>query len=252
MATSLLILGRIAGIMRPGIASFFPTVSGPPTLVLDVGANINCKPMHLYQFGLMGSVFASLMHGKTSPKVGLLTIGEERSKGNELIAQSRILFEDSDMNFIGHIEGRDILIGAADVVVTDGFVGNILLKFTESVEEFITERLRYQIANNIFSRVGAALMAPFLKRLRASFDYAESGGAPLLGINGVLIICHGQSSSKAIKNAVIVAMEMVRQNICSNIKDELIVGDGRNNGENDKQQNIRNRILRPETPPDKL
>jgi len=252
MASSLLILGRIAGIMRPGIASFFPTVSGPPTLVLDVGANINCKPMHLYQFGLMGSVFASLMHGKTSPKVGLLTIGEERSKGNELIAQSRILFEDSDMNFIGHIEGRDILIGAADVVVTDGFVGNILLKFTESVEEFITERLRYQIANNIFSRVGAALMAPFLKRLRASFDYAESGGAPLLGINGVLIICHGQSSSKAIKNAVIVAMEMVRQNICSNIKDELIVGDGRNNGENDKQQNIRNRILRPETPPDKL
>ncbi len=150
------------------------------------------------------------------------------------------------------LEGRDILGGVADVVVTDGFVGNVLLKFTESVEEFITERLRYQIANNIFSRVGAALMAPFLRRLRQSFDYAEAGGAPLLGINGVLIVCHGQSSSKAIKNAVIVAMEMVRQNICSNIKDELIVGNGRNNGENDKQQNIRNRILRPEAPPDKF
>ena len=252
MASSLLILGRIAGITRPGIASFFPTVSGPPTLVLDVGANVDCKPMHLYQFGLMGSVFASLMHGKTSPKVGLLSIGEERSKGNELINQSRVLFEESDLNFIGHIEGRDILNGNADVVVTDGFVGNVLLKFTESVEGFITERLRYQIANNIFSRIGAALMAPFLIRLRASFDYAESGGAPLVGINGVSIICHGQSSSKAIKNAVIVAMEMVRQNICSNIKDELIVGNGRNNGEHDKQQNIRARIIRPETPPDKL
>ena len=238
MASSLLILGRIAGITRPGIASFFPTVSGPPTLVLDVGANVDCKPIHLYQFGLMGSVFVSLMHGKTSPKVALLSIGEERSKGNELIVQSRILFDESDLNFIGHIEGRDILGGVADVV--------------ESVEEFITERLRYQIANNIFSRVGAALMAPFLRRLRQSFDYAEAGGAPLLGINGVLIVCHGQSSSKAIKNAVIVAMEMVRQNICSNIKDELIVGNGRNNGENDKQQNIRNRILRPEAPPDKF
>lgn len=252
MASSLLILGRIPGITRPGIASFFPTVSGPPSLVIDVGANVDCKPIHLFQFGLMGSVFASLMHGKTSPRVGLLSIGEERSKGNELIVQSRILFEKSDLNFIGHVEGRDILAGTADVFVTDGFVGNVILKFTESVEEFITERLRYQIANNIFSRVGAALMAPFLRRLRASFDYAEAGGAPLLGTNGVSIICHGQSSSKAIKNAVIVAMEMVRQNISSNIKDELIVGNGRINGDNDKQQNDRNRLIRPGTPSDKL
>jgi len=251
MASSLLVLGRIPGITRPGIASFFPTASGLPTLVLDVGANVDCKPIHLYQFGLMGSVFVSLMQGKTSPRVGLLSNGEERSKGNELIVQSRILFDNSDLNFIGHIEGRDILTGAADVVVTDGFVGNVILKFAESVEDFLTNRLRYQIANNIFSRIGAALMAPFLRRLRQSFDYAEAGGAPLLGINGVSIICHGQSSSKAIKNAVIVAMEMVRRNICSNIRDELIVGNGKNNGENDKQQNNRHRLIRPEAPPDK-
>ena len=251
MASSLLILGRIEGITRPGIASFFPTASGTPTLVIDVGANVDCKPINLYQFGLMGSVYASLMHGKTSPRVGLLSIGEERSKGNELIYQARILFDQSDLNFIGHIEGRDILRADAEVVVTDGFVGNVLLKFAESVEEFLTDRLRHQVETNIFSRVGAILMAPFLRRLRRSFDYAEAGGAPLLGINGVSIICHGSSSPKAIKNAVVVAMEMVRQNISANIREELIISNGKNNnGENGKQQNYGDRLVRTESSSD--
>jgi glycerol-3-phosphate acyltransferase PlsX len=244
MASSLLILGRIEGIIRPGIASFFPTVKENPTLVMDVGANVDCKPIHLYQFGIMGSVYTSLMYGNTSPRIGLLSIGEERSKGNELIYQTRQLFDKSNLNFVGHIEGRDILKGEADVVVTDGFVGNVLLKFAESVEEFLTSKIRRQINTNVFSRLGAILMAPFLRRLRRSFDYAESGGVPLLGINGVSIICHGSSSPKAIKNAVIVAVEMVRRQISKNIKEELLINNGKYNGEDDKQQNNGDRVVR--------
>jgi len=211
---------------------------------------VDCKPIHLYQFGMMGSVYTSLMYGNTSPRIGLLSIGEERSKGNELIYQTRLLFDNSDLNFVGHIEGRDILMGEADVVVTDGFVGNVLLKFAESVEEFLTARIRKQIETNVFSRMGAFLMAPFLRRLRRTFDYAESGGVPLLGINGVSIICHGSSSPKAIKNAVIVAVEMVRRQISHNIREELIINNGKNNGENDKQQNNGDRVVRTSTSAD--
>ena len=231
MASSILILGRIEGVNRPAIGSFFPTSTGIPTLVLDVGANVECKPMTLYQFGLMGSIYTSLMRGRTSPKVGLLSIGEEKSKGNELIFQTHALFEKSDLNFVGNVEGRDVLTGEFDVIVTDGFVGNILLKFAESVEGFLTSSLRRQVSTNIFSRVGAELMRPFLKRLRRSFDYAEAGGAPLLGVDGVSIICHGSSSPKAIKNAVLTAAEMVRHNVPGNIRSEM---NGVSNGVNDE------------------
>ncbi|UCD18610.1 MAG: phosphate acyltransferase PlsX [Candidatus Zixiibacteriota bacterium] len=227
MASSILILGRVEGVNRPAIASFFPTSIGKPTLVLDVGANTECKPATLYQFGLMGSVYSSLMYGRTSPRVGLLSIGAERSKGNELILQAHDLFTRSDLNFIGNVEGRDVLTGDVDVVITDGFVGNILLKFAESIEGFLTCSLKRQISTNVFSRVGASLMRPFLKRLRRSFDYAESGGAPLLGVDGVSIICHGSSSPKAIKNAVVTAAEMVRHHVNENIRTEM---NGVNNG----------------------
>ncbi len=246
MASSILILGRIEGVSRPAIISFFPTVKMKPTLVLDVGANVDCKPMHLFQFGLMGSIYASLMGGRTSPRVGLLSIGEERSKGNEAVLATRELFEKSDLNFIGNVEGRDVLTGEVDVIATDGFSGNILLKFAESVEGFLTQKIRHQIQTNLFSRVGAALLSPFLRRLRRTFDYSEHGGAPLLGIDGVSIICHGSSSPKAIKNAVIVAMEMVRHRIAANIREELaITSNGNSNGQEDKRQNNRHRILRP-------
>jgi len=244
MASSLLVLGRVEGINRPSIVSFFPTANDRFTLVLDVGANVDCKPMHLYQFGLMGSVFASLMYGRTNPKVGLLSIGEERSKGNELISQTRELFENSDLNFVGNLEGRNILSGEFDVVVCDGFVGNIVLKFAESIEGFLTSKLKRQVETNVFSRVGATLMYPFLRRLRQAFDYAEYGGAPLLGINGVSIICHGSSSPRAIKNAIKSALGMVNNHISDNIREELILNNGKNNGRDSKEPDNGNRIVR--------
>lgn len=246
MASSIMILGKIEGVSRPAIVSLFPTLASKPVLVLDVGANVDCKPVHLYQFGIMGLVYASLMTGRTSPRLGLLSIGEEKSKGNEQIIQTWELFKRSGLNFIGNVEGRDILTGRADVVVTDGFTGNILLKFAESIEGFLTKSLRRQIHTNIFSRAGAFLMMPFLRRIRQTFDYSEYGGAPLLGINGVCIICHGTSSPKAMKKAVLVATQMVRHRIGENIREEMAVNsNGSDNGKEDKRQNSRNGIVRP-------
>jgi glycerol-3-phosphate acyltransferase PlsX len=246
MANAIFICGRIEGINRPAIAGLFPTTSDDrPTLVLDVGANVDCKPSTLFQFGLMGSVYASLMTGKTSPRVGLLSIGEEKTKGNEQVVETWERFRNSGLNFVGNVEGRDILHGKADVVVCDGFVGNILLKFTESIKGFLTIKLRRQINKNLFSRLGAALLTPFLRRQRQTFDYSEYGGAPLLGINGVCIVCHGSSSPKAIKNAIRVASDMIRHRVCENIRDELVLfSNGNKNGQEDESKNNRSRFLR--------
>jgi glycerol-3-phosphate acyltransferase PlsX len=213
------------GVKRPAIASFFPTVERRPTIVLDVGANSDCKPLNLYQFGVMGSIVANHVFRVDRPRIGLLSIGEERSKGNDLILEAYALLEaNKSLNFIGNIEGRDILMGKVEVVVTDGFVGNVVLKFAESVEGFLTSSIRRQVSTNIFSRFGALLMSPFLRRLRNTFDYAEVGGAPLLGINGVCIICHGESSAKAIRQAIMVAREIVGDQINKKIETELLAG----------------------------
>jgi glycerol-3-phosphate acyltransferase PlsX len=193
----------------------------------------------------MGSVYASLMTGNTSPRIGLLSIGEEKTKGNEQVVETWERFRNSGLNFIGNVEGRDILHGKADVVVCDGFVGNILLKFTESIKGFLTIKLRRQINKNLFSRLGAALLTPFLRRQRQTFDYSEYGGAPLLGINGVCIVCHGSSSPKAIKNAIRVASDMIRHRVCENIRDELVLfSNGNKNGQEDESKNNRSRLLR--------
>ncbi len=225
MGTAMLNLGRLRGVKRPAIASFFPTVERRPTIVLDVGANSDCKPLNLYQFGVMGSIVAGQMFRLDRPRIGLLSIGEERSKGNDLILEAHALLEaNKSLNFIGNIEGRDILMGRVEVVVTDGFVGNVVLKFAESVEGFLTSSIRRQVSTNIFSRFGALLMSPFLRRLRNTFDYAEVGGAPLLGINGVCIICHGESSAKAIRQAIMVAREIVGDQINKKIETELLAG----------------------------
>ena len=252
MASSVVMLGKIEGVSRPAIVGIFPTVSGKPALALDVGANVDCRPSHLYQFGVMGSIYASLMTGRTSPKVGLLSIGEEKSKGNEQTFQTWSLFENSGLNFIGNVEGRDILVAKADVIVMDGFVGNIILKFAESVEGFLTKKIKHQVQTNIFSRVGATLMTPFLKRLRKTFDYSEYGGAPLLGVDGVCIICHGASSPKAIKNAVIVAAEMHRHRISDNIRKEMALnnGNGIKNGQDNKSEDNRTGIFPSVSPSD--
>lgn len=251
MATSLLTLGRIEGVSRPAITSVFPTSTGKPTVVLDVGANSDCKPHHLSQFGVMGSVYASVMFNLDSPRVGLISIGEERSKGNELIFNARRLMDESSINFVGNIEGRDILSGTIDVAVVDGFTGNILLKFAESIKPMLVNSMRRQIQTNIFSRIGAMLLLPFLKRMKNRFDYAEAGGAPLLGINGIVMICHGSSNSRAIRNAIISAHEMAMKKILSRIHDELVTNHfGHNNGSKNTGENHRNGVVCAPTPND--
>ena len=220
MAGTLLELGRLEGINRPAIASFFPTEK-ETTVVLDVGANADCKPINLYQFGVMGSVYTSRILGRPRPKVGLLSIGEESSKGNENTILAHQMLSGSSLNFIGNIEGRDILRGQVDVVVCEGFVGNVILKLTESIDGLLTSQLKRYVMSNLRYRLGAHLMMPALMAFRRDLDYAEYGGAPLLGINGVCIICHGGSSAKAIRKAIDVAQRMVRANVNSGIVEQL-------------------------------
>ena len=244
MASSLLTLGRIEGVQRPAIAAALPTSKGRPCVVLDMGANTDCRPQHLSQFAVMGSVYSQVVFHTESPSVGLLSIGEERSKGNELIFKARALLSESKINFVGNIEGRDILSGAVDVAVTDGFTGNILLKFAESLEPMLVTAVKHQVATNIFSRMGAMLLLPFLRRMRRTLDYAEKGGAPLLGVNGIVIICHGSSSPRAMTNAVLVAHEMAQKRINELIHQELITNHfGRSNGVDSEGQNLRNGVI---------
>ncbi|PWB69371.1 phosphate acyltransferase PlsX [candidate division GN15 bacterium] len=251
MATSLLTLGRIKGVSRPAITAVFPTSSGIPTVVLDVGANADCKPHHLSQFAVMGSVYASVVLHKPSPRVGLLSIGEERSKGNDLIFSAHELLKDSKINFIGNIEGRDILSGNTDVAVTDGFTGNILLKFAESIQPMFGKLIKRQVDTNVFSRFGVFLMRPFLRRMKRSLDYAEAGGAPLLGVNGTVIICHGSSNSRAIYNAVKIAYEMWLNKVKERIHDDLITNHfGRENESKDTRTDIRDGVVHPAAPDD--
>jgi len=244
MATALLTLGRLQQVSRPAIATLFPTSAGRPTVVLDAGANAESKPQHLAQFAVMGSVFASVMLNLESPRVGLISIGEERSKGNELIFNAQELLKHSNINFVGNIEGRDILSGVVDVAVTDGFTGNILLKFAESVKPMLTKHIQRQVQTNIFSRIGVFLLLPFLKRMSKTLDYAEVGGAPLLGVNGNVIICHGSSGSRAMSNAVKAAFEMSSRKILVHIHDKLAKEHfGKDNGEKNKGQNNRDRVV---------
>lgn len=211
MAASYLTLGLIEGVKRPAIGGIFPAGQGRCSFLLDVGANTDCKPINLLQFAVMGSVFIEIMMKVKNPKVGLLSIGSEKNKGNELVLAARYLIEQSGLNFVGNVEGSDVLHGTADVFVCDGFVGNILLKFAESVGPMVFGRLAGMssgAANGAESGVSAAL-----KQLKKEFDYAEYGGVPLLGVNGVSIICHGGSSAKAIKNALREAMLLSQGNL---------------------------------------
>lgn len=220
MASALLTLGRLPGVHRPGIGAFFPTGQGV-TFIIDVGANIDCKPRNLLQFGMMGSTFISRVVGVEQPKVALLSIGEERSKGNDLLNHARQGFEMSRLNFIGNIEGGDILKGAADVVVCDGFVGNILLKFAESVSGILSLHMRKYIGKKILSNIGAFLLKPTFQGLKKIWNYEEYGGVPLLGINGVVIIGHGRSTPKAVTNAIREAAKMVESDVNGQIKNQM-------------------------------
>jgi glycerol-3-phosphate acyltransferase PlsX len=206
MATAKIVIGGMEDVERPALAAWVPHAKGA-SLLLDVGANSDCKPIHLFQFAVMGSVFASILTGSEQPKVGLLSIGEEDAKGNELTKEVFKLLQQNDVNFIGNVEGHHIFSGDADVIVTDGFTGNVVLKAGESVYEYISHTLREGFRSSTRAKIGYFLAKPAFRRLKEKMDYAEYGGAPLLGVKAVTIICHGRSQPKAIMNAIRLARD---------------------------------------------
>lgn len=219
LAAALRKLGRIKNVSRPGIASKFPTLK-KPVILMDIGANVDCRPVHLFQFGAMAAAL-SRMNGMDDPRVGLLSIGEETGKGNILVKETYDLLKDSSLNFIGNVEGRDVYKGDVDVIICDGFVGNISLKISEGLAEAILSMLREEIQRSMVAKIGYYLARPAFRRFKKRVDYAEYGGAPLLGINGTGIICHGKSSPQAIKNAILEAVQMVRNNVNLAIADNI-------------------------------
>lgn len=222
VSAALLGLGRIPGVQRPALATLVPadTPSGF-CVMLDVGATADCKPSYLRQFAVMGDVYARRILNVAEPRIGLVNIGEEPGKGNELARESHERLAAGGLRFVGNVEGRDIFKGAADVVVTDGFTGNVVLKFVESVSSWVGVILRSEIKHHLLSRLGALLMLPTFRRIRKRLDYAEYGGAPLLGVNGVCIIGHGKSSPRAVMNGVRVAARFVENNVNRQIEDLL-------------------------------
>jgi len=220
LGSALLKLRKIEKVIRPAIGAILPTGKGA-NLLIDVGTNVDCRPKQLLQFGIMGSIFIKKVLNIKDPKIGLLNIGEEKSKGNEVVQKAYELFEQSPVNFVGNVEGRNILQEQADVIVCDGFVGNTMLKFAESINAVYTKNLRRRIGKRLQYKFGAYLMKPAFRRLKKTFDYAEYGGVPLLGVNGVVIIGHGGSSAKAICNAIFEAEKVINENVNNQIEQEL-------------------------------
>jgi phosphate acyltransferase len=220
MATSLFVLGSVEGVERPAIATFMPTIKGT-SIILDMGANVDCKPNHLLQFAVMGEVYAKYLLRIPNPRVGLLSIGEEETKGNELTKEAFKLLTETSLNFIGNVEGRDVMSGNADVIVCDGFVGNVVLKVSESVVEAIGLFIREGIGKSLMRKLGYLLMQPAFDSLKRRVDYAEYGGAPLVGINGISIISHGRSSDRAIMNAIRVATELAKSEVNKHIRNDI-------------------------------
>lgn len=220
MAAGMFVLKRIKGIDRPAIAQIFPTLRGK-TLVLDVGGNVDCKPLNLVQFAIMGEVYARLVMDVHSPRIGILSNGEEESKGNDLTRESSVLLKNTSLDYIGYVEGRDIFNGMVDVVVCDGFVGNVVLKLSEGLAEAVSTMLKEEIKQSFIYKLGYILSRPAFINFKKKVDYAEYGGAPLLGIDGVGMICHGGSNAKAIKNAVRFAHEYAQKGVNEGMVDKL-------------------------------
>jgi len=219
MAAALVTLGRIKGV-RPAIATVMPTLKDP-VVMIDVGANVDCKPRHLYQFAIMGSVFSERYLKRMHPRIGLLSIGEEDTKGNIQVKKAYDMLSESNLNFVGNVEGREVFKGDVDVIVCDGFVGNICLKLSEGLAESILLMLRHEIEGSLVATMGYALTKKALKRFKKRVDYAEYGGAPLLGIKGVAIICHGRSGARAIKNAIKAANDLSMVDLSSHLERSL-------------------------------
>lgn len=220
LAYSTVILRPLKGVDRPAIAIQLPTLKGN-AILLDAGANVDCKVTQLFQFGIMGHVFAEYILGKENPRVGLLSIGEEDGKGNEIVKEVFQMLKASHINFIGNIEGKEVYRGNADVIVCDGFTGNIALKISESLAAMIGTNLKRMFQSNWASKLSYLLLKPQLDEFKKKVDYSETGGAPLLGVNGVVIIAHGSSSPKAIKNAIHRACELCEKNINEHIREDI-------------------------------
>ena len=220
MAISKVVIGVVEGVDRPGLAAVVPTLTGHAVL-LDVGANVACKPQHLVQFAIMGNLFSKQIVGVPSPRVGLMSVGEEESKGNDLTREVHKMLKKASLNFIGNVEGRDIYNGRADVIVCDGFTGNVALKRSEGLIEAVLKLLRDELSSNVQAKIGALLSQQSFKRLKKRLDYSEYGGAPLIGIRGVTIICHGRSSSNAIKNAIRVAKGFAENQVNAKLEEAL-------------------------------
>jgi len=220
LAAALRLLGRLEHVSRPGIAGIFPTLKGP-VVMMDVGANVDCRAEHLFQFGIMATAFSQVLFGLDRPRVGLLSIGEEGGKGNLLVKKSHELLQQSSLNYIGNVEGRDTFQGDVDVMVCDGFVGNVCLKLSEGLAEAVLGMLGEEISKSFKAKLGYLLAKDAFVSFKKRVDYAEYGGAPLLGIRGNVIICHGRSSAVAIKNAILVAAEMARNKVNERILELL-------------------------------
>jgi phosphate acyltransferase len=220
MAAALLHMGRLTGVSRPAIAIQMPTLIGT-SLVLDVGANVDCKPKHLLQFALMGSIYAEYVWNLSRPRVGLISIGEEEGKGNELTQATHELLKLSGLNYVGNAEGRDIPQGRADVFVCDGFVGNVILKFGEGLSAALLTLIKTEMKKHPLAILGKLLLRGAFRAIRKKTDPAEYGGAPLLGVNGAVIISHGGSNVKAIKNALRTAGEFVKKGVNGHISERL-------------------------------
>ena len=220
MAIAMFTLGVLPGVDRPAIAVVLPNLTGR-TVLLDVGANVDPKPWHLVQYAFMGHVYARDILGVRTPRVGLLSVGEEEGKGNELVREVFKALEGAPINFVGNVEGRDIFNGQTDVVVTDGFTGNVALKVSESLADMLLHLIREELTRTVPARLGALLARPAFRRFWQRVDYNELGGAPLLGINGACIICHGASPARAVRNAIRIAADWVKTEVNAHIRAAL-------------------------------
>jgi phosphate acyltransferase len=222
MATAKMVQGVVPGVYRPALAGVFPTIiKGSPVVVVDVGANVDCEPSMLAQFAIMGEIYSKIILGRPKPRVGILSIGEEAHKGNEVTRSATRLMKDLTLNFIGNVEGRDIYGGQVDVIVCDGFIGNVALKVSEGLVEMVRHLLRESLEATISGKIGYVLAKSAFLDFKKRVDYSEYGGAPLLGVRGVCIICHGRSNGNAIRNAIRVAKEFCECRVNQRIEDEL-------------------------------
>jgi glycerol-3-phosphate acyltransferase PlsX len=222
MATAKMVIGMLPGVDRPALAALIPTKAGKPVLLLDVGANSDCKPHQMAQFAIMGDAYSRSVLGTNRPAVGLMSIGEEEAKGNELTKEAfPLLRELSSLNFVGNVEGRDVFTGAVDVIVTDGFTGNVMLKLSEGLQDAVISLIKRELSASAITKAGAMLARPAFQRLKKKLDYSEYGGAPLLGVQRLVVIGHGSSNARAIRNAVRIVKEFSEHGASDRIEEGI-------------------------------